>query len=404
VILRNDDPRLQHMMPKVTRFSRAAPHSRLRLASQPEDNISEECCLEHRRDIRYMNSSISSSQHTHLLSAQIDSTRFYPGQITHEGSKKESQESFHPERRRSECSLPHDCERHDRKTIPLLDLSAVASLSKLEHLSTRDAGYTEYLRNEELCRTLRDTTDLSRLRSLDFGLENPEIFFKTFTGHLPNLRGLQFGVVSDSSVELAKDFINSLTLTSLHIDSPKRGFDVLWPACYKHKDTLRTLVLGPTWNAYGSIDYLDDGLLETVSSTFPKLERLGWSIQFSDIVSIPFPHGLIGFRAYVYTQMNESALPVLSKMNLRKLDLYMDLHHGDSEFSDALQGNVMDGSNNPPLKRSESIAAATRIADTISQNQEDPLEGLTLRISRGFYADRFQPYNGYTAFQLRRKV
>ncbi|KAL5387910.1 hypothetical protein DPSP01_003309 [Paraphaeosphaeria sporulosa] len=272
-----------------------------------------------------------------------------------------------------------------QESIPRLDLSFGANFSRLEYLSIRTLGYTSYAWDEEYCRTLRDTTHLSRLRSLDFGLEDPGAFFTIFSGHLPKLESLRFGVTRASSLELARDFMDSLNpLTSLHIDNAKRGLDVLWPVIYKHRETLRTLVLGPSWGPYCSAEYTDDSLLETVPVTFPKLERLGWSIPFNAI-------------------NDEGTLPVLSKMNLRKLDLYMDLPSQASEYSEALQGDAMSGSNNPPLKRSQSIAAATRIADKISQKQKDPLEWLTVRISRSFYMDRFQPYNGYTAFQLRRQ-
>lgn len=90
-------------------------------------------------------------------------------------------------------------------------------------------------------------------------------------------------------------------------------------------------------------------------------------------------------------------------MNLRKLELYLEIPSEASEYSERLQGDAMRGSNNPPLNRTQSIAAATRIADSISEKQKDPLEWLTLHISRALYEDRFQPYMTYTAFQLRRK-
>lgn len=90
-------------------------------------------------------------------------------------------------------------------------------------------------------------------------------------------------------------------------------------------------------------------------------------------------------------------------MNLRKLDLYMELPSEACEYSAAVEGNAMDGSNNPPLDKSNTIAAATRIADMISQKQKDPLECLTMRISRQLFGDRFQPCNTHTGFQLRSK-
>lgn len=182
------------------------------------------------------------------------------------------------------------------ETSPHLYLLQGADFSKLEKLRIRNVGYTSYLWDEKHCRTLRDSMDLFRLQTLDFGNENPEAFFRIFTGHVPNLKEVHFGITKDSSLEPAKHFIDSLSaLTSLHVEAAKKGLEELWPIINRHRDTLKSLVLGPTWGAYYSPEYIDHSLLETIASTFPKLERLGWSIPFNDVVSIPPSHAEIRF-------------------------------------------------------------------------------------------------------------
>ncbi|KAF2449693.1 hypothetical protein P171DRAFT_460880 [Karstenula rhodostoma CBS 690.94] len=271
------------------------------------------------------------------------------------------------------------------KSMPRLHFWLGADFSKLEQLSIQNVGYTSYLWDEAHCRSLRDSMDLSCLQALDFGDRNPEAFFEAFTGHLPNLKSLRFGFTRNSSLLPVKGFIDSLSaLESLRIDAAKAGLDELWPVINKHKDTLKTLVLGPTWGTYCSPEYIDRSLLKTVANTFPKVKRLGWQVPFTDV-------------------NDKRLLKVLSKMNLRKLDLYINIPDQASEYSEKLEGDAMSGSNNPPLKRAQSIASATRIAESISQKQKDPLEWLTLHISRTLYMDRCQPYMTHTAFQLRQK-
>ncbi|KAJ4360681.1 uncharacterized protein N0V89_001248 [Didymosphaeria variabile] len=170
--------------------------------------------------------------------------------------------------------------------LPRLDLSLGACFSKLEQLRIRNQSYYTYLWDEEHCRALRNFIDPSRLRALDFGNDNPEVFFTTFAGILPDLKVLQFGAKRNTSLQPAKDFIDSLSgLETLEIGEAQRGFDELWPVIEKHKDTLKTLILGPTWGQYCSPEYIDLSVLETISQTFPKLERLGWHVPIGQAVS-----------------------------------------------------------------------------------------------------------------------
>ncbi|KAL1600450.1 hypothetical protein SLS60_006836 [Paraconiothyrium brasiliense] len=285
----------------------------------------------------------------------------------------------------SSSAYHHDLvEDTEPERLPRLGLSLGVGFPKLEQLRIRNQIYYTSLWDEEHCRTLRNSIDPSRLRALEFGDDNPEAFFATFTGILPNLKSLRFGVKINTSLQPAEGFIDSLSgLKSLHIGGAHRGLDELWRVIEKHRDTLKTLILGPTWGQYGSPEYIDRSLLETIPQAFPNIERLGWHAPLQYVNDDDF-------------------LAMLSTMNLRHLDMFTHISGEASEYSEKLDVDVAQGSNNPPLNRTQSIAAATRIADTVSQKQKDPLERLTLHLARTLYMDRFQPYTTHTAFQLRR--
>lgn len=88
-------------------------------------------------------------------------------------------------------------------------------------------------------------------------------------------------------------------------------------------------------------------------------------------------------------------------MNLRTLDLYIDLFDGATEYSAELKVDAW-GSNCPPLNRSKATVSATKIANSISRKQSCPLDRLTLNIARRVYQDRAQADMVLTALQLRR--
>lgn len=89
-------------------------------------------------------------------------------------------------------------------------------------------------------------------------------------------------------------------------------------------------------------------------------------------------------------------------MPLKKLDLYLHIPDEASAFSKRLEQNAMGSIPAPLLDKEGSVAAAIGIAKAISKSQPDPLQWLTLHISRTGYEDRAQPYMMKTALQIRR--
>ncbi|KAF1976981.1 hypothetical protein BU23DRAFT_550929 [Bimuria novae-zelandiae CBS 107.79] len=270
--------------------------------------------------------------------------------------------------------------------LPRLNLRPGARLEKLEELNIRaldDWGDRSYFWDDEHCRALHGAVDPSRLRKLDFGSDNPVPFFNAFAGVLSNVQSLRFGVRRGSDVEPAKRFIESLTgLESVYVSSPMTGLDELWPAIEGHKDTLKSLVLGPTWGEYCRPTYIDRSVLETVAKTFSKLKHLGWDVPFG-------------------TTIDPDYLAIISSMNLKKLDMFLHIGDAACDYSSTLQQNPMGTIPAPPLDKEGSVAAAMKIAEAVSGKKER-LEWLTMHITRTGYSDRYQPYMMDTAFQLRR--
>lgn len=95
-------------------------------------------------------------------------------------------------------------------------------------------------------------------------------------------------------------------------------------------------------------------------------------------------------------------LTVLSTMHLKKLDLHLHIPDEASEYSDKLVQDAMGTIPHPLLNKQGSIAAAINIAEAISESQPNPLQWLTLHLSRTGYEDRAQPYMMHTGLQIRR--
>ena len=72
-------------------------------------------------------------------------------------------------------------------------------------------------------------------------------------------------------------------------------------------------------------------------------------------------------------------------MRLKKLDIFLHIPDEASDYSAKLNQNAMGTISPPPLDKKGSVAAATVIADSISQKQEYPLERLTMYIYRTGY-------------------
>ena len=170
--------------------------------------------------------------------------------------------------------------------LPRLDLESGARLPKLEELRIVACNISNLFSSwdEAYCRTLRDTVDLDRLRVLDFGSEYPEHFFATFAGLLPNVRSVRCRA-GQESMESLRYFVESLpALEALSVDEAQRSVEELWPAIESHKNTLKSLVFGATWERYCRPTYVDINVLEKVAE-FPMLEHLGWHVPMGTSVS-----------------------------------------------------------------------------------------------------------------------
>jgi hypothetical protein len=179
-----------------------------------------------------------------------------------------------------------------------LDNTPGMLLPALEELIIRIQRYygdSTYMWDADRCVELREGTDLSRLRKLDFGSELPDGFFSTFTGALPQLKSLRFGVPKHgASMVAVKGFIESIEgLESLDIDQPQSVIEELGPSIMWHKRTLKSLILRPTTRNYGhSPCYIELHHLKTIGTHLPLLERLSWDAPCGLNVSVSIPLGL----------------------------------------------------------------------------------------------------------------
>lgn len=146
------------------------------------------------------------------------------------------------------------------KQLARLDFASELRLSQLEELSiqvNRLWGDSNFLWDNEYCRVFSQSSDPSRLRRLDFGKDNPEIFFRSFFGRLPSIESLGFGAVKGAS-DAAQALIRSIDkLKHLDIAQAQVAVDDLWPAINAHRANLRTLVLRPALGSYCSAQNIE---------------------------------------------------------------------------------------------------------------------------------------------------
>jgi hypothetical protein len=91
-------------------------------------------------------------------------------------------------------------------------------------------------------------------------------------------------------------------------------------------------------------------------------------------------------------------------MNLRKLDLFLDLPWEASDFSAALRQDMAGSIPAPRFERETSKTAAISIMETVSQAQDQPLGWLTLHFTRTGMYDRGQMYVMLAKMQVRRRI
>jgi hypothetical protein len=170
-----------------------------------------------------------------------------------------------------------------------LDLAQQSKLPALEEFTHSEERFwsDSYPWDKAHCKMLSTVLDWSKLRKLDFGSKLPVSFFKHFTGTMPNLKELRFGVRNDP-VEPVRDFINSVeALESLHIDQAQKDIQVLWPAIEKHRNSLKELILRPSPSVYTQPEP-EFCYLESIAKKFPLIESLGHNVPCGTKVS-PLP-------------------------------------------------------------------------------------------------------------------
>ncbi|KAH7076388.1 hypothetical protein BKA63DRAFT_602194 [Paraphoma chrysanthemicola] len=264
-----------------------------------------------------------------------------------------------------------------------LDLTAGLRLPALEEFTIRNWGSETYLWDDAHARMLRDAMDWSRLRKLDFGHDRPDAFFSAMTGAMPNLKSLRFGT-QDGAVGPAQRFLDSIdALESLDLGRAQGAIDTLWPSILSHKDTLRELILHPTFGSYYSHHYIDLDRLETIRTEFPQLERLGWDAPCT-------------------SNIDRKHLKVLSRMNLKKLDLFLHVPFTSSDYAAELVQNAMGSIPAPKFTKEAAQTAAIKLMDKLSFRQSQPLEWLTIQFTRTGLEDRAQPYLMFADMQVRR--
>ncbi|KAI4908071.1 hypothetical protein J4E85_011735 [Alternaria conjuncta] len=269
--------------------------------------------------------------------------------------------------------------------IPRLDLTTGMRLPLLEEMTLqtlRYHGQTAYLWDSDYCRMFRDAIDCSRLRKLDFGGEHPENFFSCFTGLCPKLKVLSFGM-REGDKSPAKRFIESIdALEHLDLSRAQAGIDDLWPAIEQHKDTLETLILGPTFESYCQKVVMPFSRLKDIARTFPMLKHLGWD-------------------APCERNIDPQHLVALLGMNLTKLDLWLHIPHEANDYSEKLVQDIWGNIPHPELNKESTVASATGIADRLLGSGQGAFQWLTLHLSREGASDRCQPYMMYSKLQLR---
>ncbi|KAH7069332.1 hypothetical protein FB567DRAFT_565062 [Paraphoma chrysanthemicola] len=263
-----------------------------------------------------------------------------------------------------------------------LDLTPGLRLPALEEFTMRSWGNATYLWDDAHAQMLRDAMDWSRLRKLDFGSDRPDAFFSAMTGTMPNLRSLRFGT-QDGVVGPAQRFLDSIdALESLDIGRAQGAIDTLWPSILNHKDTLRELILHPTFGSYYSHHYIDLDRLETIRKEFPLLERLGWDAPCT-------------------SNIDSEHLKLLSRMNLKKLDLFLHVPFTSSAYAAELVQNAMGSIPAPKFTREAAQTAAIGLMNKLSLGKSRPLEWLTIQFTRTGLEDRAQPYLMFADLQVR---
>ena len=117
--------------------------------------------------------------------------------------------------------------------------------------------------------------DWSRLRKLDCGSECPAPLFSIFTGHLPNLRALRFGLAIETNEmhTFVQSLINveSLDVTGIDLEVART-----WEMFKKHSSTLKQLVMRPLTGPHDYNYPVRDHHWVSLTQDFPMLEHLGY--------------------------------------------------------------------------------------------------------------------------------
>ncbi|KAH7385164.1 hypothetical protein DE146DRAFT_748088 [Phaeosphaeria sp. MPI-PUGE-AT-0046c] len=252
-----------------------------------------------------------------------------------------------------------------------LELSRALHLPALEEFSLQGTYYNNW--NDEHCRMLANSVDMSKLHTLNIANGMPTSFFRAFTWRLPGIKTLRLEIRRQDDIGATAAFIRSVDgLEVLDIDAPPSVVDALWPVIVQHSATLKNLCLRAK---------VDIERLEQVTNSFSLIQRLGWRI----------PH-----------KQRSEYLELMSRMTLERLELFMELPSTATDFCDELASGRRGGTISPSLDKERSQAAAVEIMQSLSAGKAQPLERLTMHLTRMSCDERLDPYKLWAKLQVRR--
>ncbi|KAG4436705.1 hypothetical protein IFR05_007819 [Cadophora sp. M221] len=130
-------------------------------------------------------------------------------------------------------------------------LDQLAFISPTDVSSTDDFSPHLYCLSRDHCLFMKDSIDLSKLRTLDLGRNSSHVFFAELAGCVPNLKSLSFSILNPSISHQSPGYIQSVTtefleplsdLQELHIHNQSmQYYPKLWPIIQRHASTLQKL-------------------------------------------------------------------------------------------------------------------------------------------------------------------
>ncbi|KAH6710810.1 hypothetical protein BKA61DRAFT_578638 [Leptodontidium sp. MPI-SDFR-AT-0119] len=130
-------------------------------------------------------------------------------------------------------------------------LEQLAFISPTHISPTDDFSPQLYRLSRDHCLVMKESMDLSKLRTLDLGRTSSHVFFAELAGYVPNLKSLSFTIPNPSVSHQSTGYIQSVTaefleplsnLQELYIHNQSmQDYPKLWPIIRRHASTLQKL-------------------------------------------------------------------------------------------------------------------------------------------------------------------